>query len=350
MIHIPRRPISHRSLSERLGIPPLQDGLARHRSLSEHLRTRAERSRLAISATRATVQAVGRNGPRTLGATARSLSRRVTDLRWLLRLCGIAGGLVLLLFLVASSGPPRQVSSGVSVMPPVDSASAKAPAAPATTRGSGHGASRSHPARAHHGTAPRSPAAARSQSKQAAKPAHASSAPRRSPVASAASPSPTATSTSTTSAARSTRSAAPANHRVTAASTTKPVGASLSFSPPEQTACEAADLLCDGRLITSHSAGATRVSLERYLSLHLGALDLRQVIRVLGAPLSVPALRTLVGAGQLSHVIGQQPAPGSCAYYPTQGTNGIAVRLCFNLRYMLSAKSVVTAVSASATS
>ena len=104
---------------------------------------------------------------------------------------------------------------------------------------------------------------------------------------------------------------------------------------------------CQGGLIFGEGAAtiatAPAIGIGSYQSLAVGSITLSQVISRFGAPLSSSALKSFIGAGSYSSLVGAQPAGDSCAYYLDSANRASrAFQLCFNSGHSLAAKAIIS--------
>jgi hypothetical protein len=90
-------------------------------------------------------------------------------------------------------------------------------------------------------------------------------------------------------------------------------------------------------------ATAPAIGIGAYQNLAVGSNNLSQVISRFGAPLSSSALKSFIGAGSYSSLVGAQPAGDACAYYLDSANRASrAFQLCFNGGHTLAAKAIIS--------
>jgi len=104
---------------------------------------------------------------------------------------------------------------------------------------------------------------------------------------------------------------------------------------------------CNGGLIFGQGAAtiatAPAIGIGAYQNQAVGSTTLSQVISRFGAPLSSSALKTFIGPGSYSSLIGAQPPGDSCAYYLDSADRASrAFQLCFNGSQSLAAKAIIS--------
>lgn len=106
-------------------------------------------------------------------------------------------------------------------------------------------------------------------------------------------------------------------------------------------------MTCQGGLIFGNGAAtiatAPAIGIGAYQNQGVGTTTLSQVISRFGAPLSSSALKSFIGAGSYSSLIGAQPPGDSCAYYLDSADRASrAFQLCFNSSHSLAAKAIIS--------
>ena len=273
--------------------------------------------------------------------TAMELRFKLRNRGWVMRLACAGAAIALLALLISSHDSPSQPQALQSTG---DSASASqgttaTPATRATPSPSGkrHVASKPHHAR---------PAAAT--------PHHQSQvAPRSTTTHPSTTSAPQSTPTSSTPS--TTTHPAPSTQHPSSAPTTTTPKHSTSTQPKQKNPtagsganpCSSAGVTCQGGLIFGEGAAtiatAPAIGIGAYQNLAVPSTTLSQVITRFGAPLSSSALKSFIGPGSYSSLVGAQPSGESCAYYLDSANRAArAFQLCFNDAHALAAKAIIS--------
>jgi O-antigen/teichoic acid export membrane protein len=272
------------------------------------------------------------------------LSRKVRNRAWLVRIACAGGAIALMLLLISGHGSPNSQPQAFHPSGPSGATSASdtasqdntavpaTPASPAPT-------SKRHVAKAH-----------RTQ--------HAAVATHVAPSSTTTHPSTTPASTGAPASSTPPTSSnpAPTTHHPSSNPTTTTPKHSSSTQPKKTSKpttgsaanpCSASGVSCQGGLIFGEGAAtiatAPAIGIGAYQSLAVGSITLSQVISRFGAPLSSSALKSFIGAGSYSSLVGAQPAGDSCAYYLDSANRASrAFQLCFNSGHSLAAKAIIS--------
>jgi O-antigen/teichoic acid export membrane protein len=278
---------------------------------------------------------------------AADLTRKVRNRSWLLRIGCACAAIALFALLISGHGSPNSQPQAFHPSGTPSTASASdtgsqgnvaTPAAPATSAPTGkhHVAARHHRARqvapaAHHQARVVHP----SPSTHPATTPASTSAPTSSAPSNSSHTAPSAQHHSSTPTTPAPKHSTPSQPKPTSKPTT-------SANP-----CSASGVTCQGGLIfgdgTATIATAPAIGIGAYQNLGVGNSTLSHVITSFGAPLSSSALKSFIGAGSYSSLIGAQPSGDSCAYYLDSGDRASrAFQLCFNAAHNLAAKAIIS--------
>lgn len=275
------------------------------------------------------------------------LRLRVRNRGWVLRIACAGAAIALLLLLISSHNSPSQPqalqSNGSSASASSsDTASQGTIATPATqasrsSSGKRHVQSNAHRAKpaapaAHHATHVARPSTTTHPSTTTGSP----TAPTSSTPTTTTHPDPGPqhqTTTPTTSTPKQ--------------SPTRPKQPSKPTSGSGANPCSASGVTCQGGLISGEGAAtiatAPAIGIGAYENQGVGSTTLSQVISRFGAPLSSSALKTFIGPGSYSSLIGAQPPGDSCAYYLDSADRASrAFQLCFSSSHSLAAKAIIS--------
>jgi O-antigen/teichoic acid export membrane protein len=279
---------------------------------------------------------------------AADFSRKVRNRSWLLRIGCAVAAIALMLLLISGHGSPNSqpdafrangASGSASTSDAASQDNLAAPAVPASpaARAKRHvsTAARTHhtvPA-AHHPTPVVRPSAA----------TH----PSASPAATGAPAITTPTSGSHPSSSSHHQSNSHTTPAAKQPAPSKPKQTSTPTARSGANPCSATGVTCQGGLIfgagTATIATAPAIGIGDYQNLGVGSITLSQVISRFGAPLSAGALKSFIGAGSYSSLVGAQPSGDSCAYYLDSADRASrAFQLCFNGSRALAAKAIIS--------